>query len=153
MPRKRKVPAKLQEGVSEGYQHDTPKELYRQIFYQLIDHAIESIYTRFDQPGFATYTELQEIVIKATAGEPYLHLLEVELMTAYSDDVDFQLLQTELSMLKSLVNVKVATISDVVRWRFANSNIQPLLPQMKKLLRLILVLPTTNAVSERFFPL
>lgn len=151
MPRKRKPPAKLDES-GEGHQHESPRAMFRQIYFELLDKAIQSIKDRFDQPGFGIYITLQNIVVKAVQGEPYQHLINEDLVMLYGADINFQMLLTELSLLKTFVSdTKIATISDVVRWFTAHSNLQPLLPQVKLLLRLILVLPATNAVSERSF--
>ena len=54
-------------------------------------------------------------------------------------------------MLKTVVTEKVNTFSDVLKWFMENPTLHPLLSQVKVLVKLLMVLPATNAISERSF--
>lgn len=43
LPRRRKVPARYEQGSASGHFHDTPKVYYRQLYYEAIDNSIECL--------------------------------------------------------------------------------------------------------------
>ena len=51
LPRCRRVPKSIDDGTSGGDFHSSPKEYYRQHYYQAINMMVTWITTRFDQPG------------------------------------------------------------------------------------------------------
>ena len=51
LPRKRKVPARLEVGASESHYPLAPKDLYRQQYSQCLDLIDSFIKDRFNQPG------------------------------------------------------------------------------------------------------
>ena len=71
LPRKRRAPQRFEVGSSTGDFHVTPEAHYRQIYYGVIDYVVEAIHDRFDQPGYSTYRNLEELVVKACKGETY----------------------------------------------------------------------------------
>ena len=70
LPRKRRAPQRLEVGSSVGDFHLTPESHYRQIFFEAIDHAIQAIQDRFDQPGYAIYQNLEQLILNACTGKP-----------------------------------------------------------------------------------
>lgn len=71
LPRRRKVPARYEQGSASGHFHDTPKVYYRQLYYKAIDNSIECLKKRFDQPGYHMYSNLEQLLIKAGMKEDY----------------------------------------------------------------------------------
>ena len=72
LPRKRRVPARQEVGDSgTNYFPSTPKECYRHMYYAAIDVTTECIRTRFNQKDFKVYQSIQELVLKAVAGEDH----------------------------------------------------------------------------------
>ena len=64
LPHKRKAPKRFcswEWRVSLS----TVEEHYRKYYYEVLDLIISSIRKRFDQPGFETYKNLQNLLIKA----------------------------------------------------------------------------------------
>ena len=68
LPRCHKHPRRYDEG-SAPVLPETPKDLYRISYFEALDLVKESIKTRFNQPGYQTYKNLQEMLIKAARGE------------------------------------------------------------------------------------
>ena len=55
LSRKRHAPRRLQIGLTDGDFHSAPEDNYRQIYYEALDLVIESINSRFNQPGYKGY--------------------------------------------------------------------------------------------------
>lgn len=90
--------------------------------------------------------------MKASRGEEYLSLITSEVMRKYNDEIKFNFLITQLSMMKSMC-LGMTNISDLITWSKApeNSSGRRLLSEVAVLLRLLMVVPATNAISERSF--
>ena len=73
LPRKRKVPKRIDDhfktkGDADTTHHpETPEEMYRQIYRD----AVEAIKSRFDQPDFEVYKNIQEVFFKSLKGEQF----------------------------------------------------------------------------------
>ena len=62
LPRKRRVPSRFETGSTAGYFPANVEEYYCSIFFDAITQCIS---TRFDQPGFQTYSKLEAVLLKA----------------------------------------------------------------------------------------
>ena len=69
--RKRKIPKRYEQGDAEAEFHATAKDSYRQVYFEALDLSITSINSRFDQPGFKVYLNVEELLLKACAGKPH----------------------------------------------------------------------------------
>ena len=161
LPRRRRVPRRYDDGQSEGDFHAEAKSLYRQQYFEAIDLIVTCIEYRFNQPGYKTYQSLQSLLLKACR----LEECESDLQTVcqfYKDDFDQNLLRTQLQTLglhfqqvqgqpAGSTNTKF-NIFDVKNYFLSLSPGQlSLLSNVKRLMQLILVMPATNASSERSF--
>lgn len=155
VPRKRQRSKRNDDGDSASFNHEQPVAKYRAIYFQVIhvDTAILGIENRFNQTGYSVMSALEDVVLKATQGEPYQYLLTDDLIRQYCDDIDFSALTTQLAMLKTLTPCPMQSLSQLLKWftSDATNTVSLLLTQVKKVIRLILVLPATNAISERSF--
>ena len=88
LPRKRKLPARLEEGNVESYYYPpTLRSHYQKIYFEALDCITRSITRRFDQPDFKKYINLQEIFLKAIKQQPWEKELD-EICTIYGDNFD-----------------------------------------------------------------
>ena len=71
LPRKRKVPRCYDSGHAEAEFPSTPKDHYRQIYFEAVDLIVQSITKRFNQPGYKVYLQLENLLIKAAKKENY----------------------------------------------------------------------------------
>ncbi len=65
LPRNRKRPKRYDSG-SEQYCPITVQELFCKHYFEILDHAINSI-SRFDQPGYASYKKVESLLIKCVS--------------------------------------------------------------------------------------
>ena len=97
LPRKRKVPRRIDDGSGDSYSSETVEEYYRLQYFEAVDLAVESIKDRFDQPGYAIYRHLEELLLKGASCTDYSeHLREVSNMY---DELDASQLEPQLSNL------------------------------------------------------
>ena len=161
LPRIRKKPKRFNDGKSDGDFHADPKALYRQGYYEVIDFIIAAIQERFDQPGYKKYQQLEVLLIKAMKQKK----LEDDLngiCSLYGDDfknglLEAQLITFELHYQQVLKEKNEPLKNDMsifdVKDYFTSlsQGQQSLLSEVKKVLQLVLVMPATNATSERSF--
>ena len=104
LPRKRRAPARQEVGDSgTHYFRSTPKEHFRHMYYAAIDVSKECIRTRFNQKDFKVYQSIQELLLKAVAGEDHDEEL-ARLMAVYGDtDLQQYKLEAQLSLLPDVV--------------------------------------------------
>ena len=156
MPRQRKRPRRYEEGSSSGDFHETPKNYYKQHYFEAIDLLINCIQERFNQPGYKVYSTLECLLMKACKNED----LEDELKfvcSFYKDDLDETLLRVQLTtfalhfqQVHGILN-KISIFDLKKHFSSLSVDQAALLDQVVKLVQLILVMPATNATSERSF--
>ena len=151
-PRKRKRP---NDGDDHHF-HETPKLYYRQLYYEILDNATNSIEKRFDQKGYKVYCNLEQLLIKASTKADFED--EFKIVCEFykddfnQDDLKAQLVTFGIEFQVSAVNTKEITIFDIRDHFKAYSKAQKdLLGEVVKVLQLIMVMPATNATSERSF--
>ena len=157
LPRKRKMPKRYDELSATAHFHETPKEMYRKMFYESYDYVIEAIQTRFDQPDYRMYTVMQNMVLNSIKGGDCTSEMSKEVLDGhsfsnlYKDDVDLIKLETQLQILPSIFN-KSDTIHGIIcKVREISAAKKQLISEVVTLLKLIIVAPATNAESERMF--
>ena len=153
LPRKRRAPQRLEVGSSAGDFHLTPESHYRQIFFEAIDHAIQAIQDRFDQPGYAIYQNLEQLILKACTGKPYDAELQF-VCDFYKEDLSKIQLEAQLPLLRYLVEGPQETSTHEVSVREVTHVLGKLTVAEKvafsgvcKVMQLLLVMPATNATS------
>ena len=69
LPRQGKRPMRYEHGSAPAEFASEPEDHYRRIYYEALDLIIESINERFDQPGYALYSNLEQLLLKAVRHE------------------------------------------------------------------------------------
>ena len=90
------------------YFPSTPKEYFRHMYYVAIDVTTEYIRTRFNQKDFKVYQSIQELLLKAVAGEDH-HEELANVMTVYGD-TDLQ--QYKVEALYDTFRFDIADLPD-----------------------------------------
>ena len=145
VPRRRKLPTRLDDGAP-GFCHDSVESFYRASYFEAIDLAMSSIRDRFDQPGYATYRKLEDLLLNACQGREYREQLQY-LCDLYQElDVQLQSLKSQFAQSdECCIKACIAFLQELslpARTYFS---------EVVKVVQLILVMPATNAVSERSF--
>ena len=159
LPRKRRAPQRLQVGSTEGDMHSSVNEYYRVLYFEAIDLVIEAITERFDQPGYRIYSNLENLILKACKGHDYTEELCIA-CEFYGYDLDKLQLSTQLLLLVALINDAqksdekelTCTIHNIVEILCKLTSAQKCaFSQVFIVMKLLLVMPATNACSERSF--
>jgi len=85
--------------------------------YEVLDLIISSIRKRFGQPGFETYSDLQNLLIKAENKECFED--ELKATTSYGTDLESSTLQVQLQTLShqfSLHESCKANLQDIINY-------------------------------------
>jgi len=64
LPRGRKCPRRYEDGASEGEFPKSVEDLYRCMYFEVLDLVVCGIKGRFDQPGYKVYSNLEEVLVK-----------------------------------------------------------------------------------------
>ena len=124
---------------------------FRKIYFDAYDNAIKAIEDRFNQQDFKNYAALQEQILHAIKGERYEEHLEI-IKTVYGDDLNYILLETQLELLPETFENGVSDVKELLdAFRNLDKAKRTLLSGVMKVVKLIIVLSATNAVSERSF--
>ena len=104
------------------------------------------------QPGYQTHRRLENLLTSAANGTDYQQDLNF-IAEFYGDDIDKVLLQTQVELFRSILLSAFPTTANVgVRDKHVctlSPGVRMSITQVCSLVRLLLVMPATNAVSER----
>ena len=152
LPRKRKMPKRFDEFASHHF-YETPKYLYRRAYFEAYDNVIQGIEMRFQQKVFLIYKNIQDIFLNAINGKDSSQHLKV-VCDVFKNDLNPTNLQFQLEQFANLFQDKPYCSIDtlVILPTFGmNKSQKMLLPDVVKLARLFIVMPATNASSEKAF--
>ena len=161
LPRKRNAPnyrtLEYIDGVtstSDAFHHQNELDYFRKKYFECIDSIILALKERFNGESYQHYLKLENVLLTAINGEePYKEGLDL-LRTEYSDDIDVDRLVQELNVLKVLFDEEYIVCFDDIVEEFVSCTKDPdIVPNVSRLISLILVLPATSASAERSFSL
>ena len=140
--------------TTESDHPETPEDEYRRKYFEEIDLVVSCIKNRFDQDDFEMYALCEQLLVKAANKESFTTEFE-KITNFYADDFKPNALETQLKTLPFTLPLGASnaeTFRDVLKQVKGLSKGQKLLiGEVVKLLKLVIVMPATNAVSERSF--
>lgn len=152
LPRRRKAPRRFEEGSADPTYPETSEAYYRPIYFEALDFIVSAITDRFDQRDYRIYAKSEQLLLKASNGDDFTDELEV-VSQFYGADFEPDTLKMQLTTLQfNVPKDSSSSLSDIVSYLRSLSHVQKdLIGQVMKLAKLILVMPATNATSERSF--
>ena len=151
MPRKRRAPQRFEIGEGEPSYVAHPRDMYRIIFFEAIDLLVAAIDQRFDQPAYKEFCKLENLLIKYCKSNEYTEELEF-LQLKYGDEIDIELVETQLPIFKTMMVEDVSCFEDVLcrvqTWSIEEKSI---VSEIFKICKLLHVNPATTATGERSF--
>lgn len=146
MGRPRKAPRRYDDHNETTNVYQSPADFYRQQYYEVVDSTINCIQSRFTQTGMSAHINLEDLILKTSQNIEAEDCL-IKIRSTYKEDFDYQVLSTELEML-SLANRPFNNSTEFIDWlRLYKATY----PQLCHVARLILLMPASNAASERSF--
>lgn len=151
LPRQRKVPRRFEDGEGAPEYPRTAKDYYRRIYFEGIDLITSAIRNRFEQKGFQILQKLETAL--TTIEQPQRSEALKEVISFYGTDFQSEdRLQTQLTCLHSGSGNSLTDLQSIVTYLKSLSTPQKeYFCEVVKLVKLILVMPATNAQSERSF--
>ena len=153
LPRKRKRTVRYESGNAAPEFHTSIEGYYRQAYFEVLDVICSTIEDKFRQPGYQLYSNLEQLLLKAVCKENYSS--EFDFVTKfYGPDLNVHALEMQLQIFATnfIREGKKTSIKDILKYlRNISSAQRALLSEICIIAKLILVMPATNAVSERSF--
>ena len=155
LPRQKKAPSRFESSSDSHYFPTNVKEHFKKIYFEAIDTLTACLKDRFDQSDFNMYAKLEQVLLKSAKSECCEEEIE-ECCTFYGSDLDDNTLKTQLQIFSGICKTNQldtgCLLSDIINLFKTLTKPQiSLISQVARLLKLILVMPATNAVSERSF--
>lgn len=153
----RKVPARLVSGsAADIMPPESVEDYFRRIYLEAVDTIVNCIRDRFDQEGYKIYSKLQQLLLKTCNQQHVDEELLKFVCDFYGEDLRKGELRVQLETLGETMEATAKqsewTLPEVVdHMRGLSFGNRELLSQVCTLVKLILVMPATNAVSERSF--
>ena len=148
LSRKRKRPAKLlnKNEASLDDEVSDVKIYYRRIYFDATDTVTNCIKIRFSQPLYRAIKNIEQLILNVINGLEYQNQLEDAL-----SEINQYRLSTQLQILKTkFEDSNEKTVSAVINDMKNNIGVQAdFYSEIIVLLKLYLLSPATNAVSER----
>ncbi|XP_065182307.1 uncharacterized protein LOC135813016 [Sycon ciliatum] len=153
LPRRRKVPRRFEDGQAAGTHPERAEDLYRVAYFEALDLAVSSIQERFDQPGYAMYRNLEELLLQALRDDD--HTAAMQQVTGLYHELDAGALTVQLKALAShfaSISSEGTSLKDCIHYlRSLSADARKFYSEVVCVVQLLLVMPATNAVSERSF--
>ena len=141
-------------GKTAGEHSENVEEEYRRQYYAALDSVITCIKERFEQKYYEMYATLEQLLIKAILGESFEEELQ-KVIGFYHDDFNDDILRVQLRTLPAVIGQgegSVNTFHDIrMLVKQLKKPIRNLISEVVTMIKLVIVLPATNAVSERSF--
>lgn len=154
LPRKRRAPSQYEIGSGEVFHSTTVEEHYRHQYFEALDLAISTIRQCFNQPGYTVYKNLEALLVKDANNEDNSsHFKQVT--SFYHDDIKPSDLNVQLQNLSTHFSRKdqgTVTLRDCLDYfQSLSAEQRSFYSEVCRVATLILVMPATNAISERCF--
>lgn len=142
--RKRMLSLLLDETRTHHYQADVVDSL-RQQYFEALDTIVNGIKSRFDQVGARVYAEMEQMLLKGDVGNNTLLSSYPELSVS-GLQTEFLIYKASSPEASSLRNVR----EYVDKFKADSTNLIQF-PNIATLCKLLLIVPASNASSERSF--
>ena len=150
LARHKKVSKRLEVGdTASEQQFSSVEDHYRAIYFEAIDTVIGTIKNRFDQEGFQMLQKLEAVLFSGDSDSCNLS----EIVQFYASDFrSVDVLGTQLTLLRSAMKDEDINLKSILLYlQSLSSEQREYFAEVIKLVKLILVMPATNATSERSF--
>ena len=148
VPRVRKAP-KRYESQSSPHNFSTPEELYRKLYFEVIDTTLTSLRSRFKSETLDFLTKIENFILNK--GD---HVDEI--VSFYNkDNFDKERLTLHRDMLldvfKNRLKFPPKNLTEIITFLRTNLNLKDIIPELFKLIKIFLTVPVSNCTCERSF--
>ena len=164
LPRKRKSPnykslndffiVEGEPSKAQLYFPSSSKEHYRAIFFKVLYLIINSIQSRFDQPIFKVFLNLESLLIQAATPTGNIDVPTLaSIHEMYGDEIDMDVFGVEANVFRAIMsNCRVGCFKDVYnKIKTCPESEKELIPNIMRIIKLLLINPATSCSPERSF--
>ena len=101
LPRRRKAPRRFEEDSATSEFPLSVEDEYHHVYFEAIDLSAMSLRNRFDQKGFQTFSNVEQLLFKACTGQCFKEELD-SVRSFFFDDFDKVELESQLCTLHQL---------------------------------------------------
>ena len=150
--RRKNTPSRYIVGKAAGEHLGNVEEEYRSQYFAALDSVITCIKEQLEQKDYEMYATLEQLLIKAILGQSF-ELQKV--IGFYHDDFNDDILRVQLRTLPAVIGQgkgSVNTFYDIrILVKQLKNPIRNLISEVVKMIKLVIVMLATNAVSECSF--
>ena len=140
LPRKHKVPRRLDDGAAPDYTSESAEEMYRVDFFKVIDSAAYNVTEYFSSTDLMAYRDLSAILLTGSF-KPDVVRKYPELNDSLEHELAFFLHQFKGSSIEDYRKIFAEMVPEVRR----------MFPQVERLIRLLLFSLASSCTAERSF--
>ena len=146
LPRKKRIPKRYDDGA-DAYHPDTPSQHVRKELLMVLDAICAQLRARFDQEGIREVQTLEKVLLEKSSSSDLARTAEQ--LRSWPPELLPQDLGAPLHVFRSTAKFK--NVPEAVAAFKILGTADALLPQVKLLLRALLVGPASTATPERSF--
>jgi hypothetical protein len=147
LPKKRKIPKRFIEG-KQGHYFKSAKDHYRALFFEVIDTALSALYTRFQNNVIEHLANVEKCIVNSKK-------INTSIITDYyGSDFDETKLELHRNIMLDIAKSKgfnISSVSNVIDFSKEEFYLQDLVPELIKLIKIILTVPVSSCTAERSF--
>ena len=153
VPRRRKVPKRIDDGTSDGDFPESLEAVHRPIYFQLIDLLQTELEERFASNNHEALISIETLLLDSIVkSEPSAECI-TKVTNFYGNDLDPTKLEVELSIFYHQIKNEILPKNDIqgICEIFRINNYASLYPEIYNQFKLYLVVPVASAGAERSF--
>lgn len=162
LPRYRKRPRNVDEG-SHPHRFSSPKDLYRQAYYEVLDLAVGELQKRFEQSDLNIVRDIETLLINSANGngKDAVDIAKETEEYLVAHHVDIARLRVQLPMMPDAIKtiwkgpenvpLKVTSVRTIVDAFNSSDIVKRMLSEVDQALILYLTFPVSSTTAERSF--
>ena len=150
LPRKRRAARRIEIGESPAEFHGNVIDHYRVFYFEALDLIIQCIDDRFNQPGYRMYSALETLLVKGCQQVEHQDELN-QVQKLYDKDIKYDNLEVQFQTISQSVKEDLSLVGITDYLKSLSITARSFYSEIVTLVELILVMPATNATSERSF--
>lgn len=147
LPKQRKIPKRLIEGGQEHY-FSSAKEQYKALFFECIDITLSALHNRFQSNVIEHLAKVENFIIDPKK-------INTSIITKYYgsdfDEIKLELHRNIMLDVAKAKNFKILSVSDAIDFFKQETYLQDLVPEVVKLIKIMLTVPVSSCTAERSF--
>lgn len=158
LPRVRKLPKRFDQG-EHPHKYASPKDKYRQTYFETLDLAVGEVERRFQQSDLHIVKDIENLLLNA-ANRREIEPISDVVTKFLENDIDPERFKVQLLMVADMIKtayanstpvIKVTNVRTISEAMVQSEIYKGMLSEIDKVLKLYFTFPVTSATAERSF--